>query len=120
MSKNTGRRGSLNGAISSDIKFAGNDNKVKMYEPKHRRKLVRVLTVVAYVFSVSLAAIILSLFYMFIYSPGKSSVLNGHDAANMYNDSFGSYEKEEPRALPLSESETQAPKLKEKIIGKFF
>ena len=62
-----------NMATESEIKFAGNDNKVKMYEPKHRRKLIRVLTVFAYIFSVSLAAIMLSLFYLFIYSPGKST-----------------------------------------------
>lgn len=54
-----------------DIKLAGSESKDKMYEPKHKKKLVRVLTVVAYVFSVSLAAITLSLFYIFIYNPDR-------------------------------------------------
>ena len=40
-----------------------------MYEPKHKKKLVRVLTVVAYVFSVSLAAIMLSVYYVLLWSP---------------------------------------------------
>ncbi|XP_046491258.1 uncharacterized protein [Neodiprion pinetum] len=56
-------------AAANEVKFAGEESKDKLYEPKHRQKLVRVLTVVAYVISVSLAAIILSLYYMFIWKP---------------------------------------------------
>ncbi|BES90727.1 Hypothetical protein NTJ_03535 [Nesidiocoris tenuis] len=40
-----------------------------MYEPKQNKKLIRVLTVMVYVFSVSLAAIILSLYYMVFWQP---------------------------------------------------
>nr|CAD7443939.1 unnamed protein product [Timema bartmani] len=55
---------------SSGVKLAGEDfNKDKMYEPKHTKRLVRVLTVVAYVFSVSLAAIMLSVYYVFLWNP---------------------------------------------------
>lgn len=71
MSKNSVSYGPQNGPVREDVKFAGNDSKDKMYEPKHKKKLVRVLTVVAYVFSVSLAAIMLSLFYVFIYNPSR-------------------------------------------------
>jgi hypothetical protein len=46
----------------------------KLYEPKKIRKLVRVLTVTAYVLSVSLAAIILSLYYLFLWDPKVPSV----------------------------------------------
>jgi len=61
--------------VKPDVKLAGvsasTDPRDKMYEPKNKKKLVRVLTVVAYVFFVSLAAITLSLFYIFIYNPEK-------------------------------------------------
>lgn len=50
------------------MKLAGDEAKDRMYEPKYKKKLVRVLTVVAYVFFVSLAAIMLSLYYMLIWN----------------------------------------------------
>jgi hypothetical protein len=43
--------------------------KDKLYEPKKKRKVIRVLTVVAYVLSVSMAAIMLSLYYVFLWDP---------------------------------------------------
>ncbi|PSN35522.1 hypothetical protein C0J52_23802 [Blattella germanica] len=55
--------------LPNGVKFAGEDSKDKMYEPKHTKKLVRVLTVVAYIFSVSLAAIMLSVYYVFLWNP---------------------------------------------------
>jgi hypothetical protein len=54
---------------ANEVKFAGEESKDKLYEPKHKQKLVRVLTVVAYIISVSLAAIVLSLYYMYIWDP---------------------------------------------------
>lgn len=54
---------------TNEIKFAGEESKDRLYEPKHKQKLVRVLTVVAYIISVSLAAIVLSLYYMYIWDP---------------------------------------------------
>jgi hypothetical protein len=69
----TGAGGSVRQHASSGlpngVKFAGEESKDKMYEPKHTKKLVRVLTVVAYVFSVSLAAIMLSVYYVFLWHP---------------------------------------------------
>lgn len=50
------------------VKLAGEEAKDRLYEPKHKKKLVRVLTVVAYVFFVSLAAIMLSLYYVFLWN----------------------------------------------------
>ncbi|XP_066149608.1 uncharacterized protein inaF-D [Euwallacea fornicatus] len=50
------------------VKFAGEEAKDRLYEPKHKKKLFRVLTVVAYVFFVSLAAIMLSLYYIFLWN----------------------------------------------------
>jgi hypothetical protein len=41
----------------------------KLYESKKIRKVVRVLTVLAYLLSVSLAAIILSMYYLFLWDP---------------------------------------------------
>lgn len=45
------------------------DDKDHLYEPKPNKKAIRILTVAAYVFCVSLAAIILSIFYVFIWDP---------------------------------------------------
>jgi len=61
--------------LAAEVRLAGVENKEKMYEPKHNRKLVRVLTVVAYVFSVSLAAIMLSLYYVFLWKPTSQQEL---------------------------------------------
>lgn len=49
------------------IKFAGDESKDRLYEPKQNKKMVRVVTVIIYVFSVSLAAIMLSLYYGFFW-----------------------------------------------------
>jgi len=46
----------------------------KLYESKKIRKVVRVLTVLAYLLSVSLAAIILSVYYLFLWDPKIPSV----------------------------------------------
>ena len=53
----------------NEIRFAGDERKDKLYEPKHKQKVVRVLTVVAYVIFVSMAAILLSLYYTFLWDP---------------------------------------------------
>jgi hypothetical protein len=55
--------------LPNGVKFAGEESKDKLYEPKHMKKIVRVLTVVAYVFTVSLAAIMLSVYYVFLWNP---------------------------------------------------
>lgn len=52
-----------------DIRFAGEQSRAKIYETKQNKKVVRLLTVLAYVFSVSLAAIVLSLYYVFLWNP---------------------------------------------------
>ncbi|GFS68668.1 uncharacterized protein NPIL_584131 [Nephila pilipes] len=57
-------------AADGDIRFAGETSRSKIYEEKKQnKKLVRLLTVLAYVFSVSLAAIVLSLYYVFLWNP---------------------------------------------------
>lgn len=66
-----GQGGSL---THNSVKLAGEEAKDKMYEPKQNKKLVRVLTVIVYVFSVSLAAIILSLYYVFFWTPKNNEV----------------------------------------------
>ncbi|CAH0550535.1 unnamed protein product [Brassicogethes aeneus] len=50
------------------VKLAGEEAKDKLYEPKHKKKVVRVLTVIAYIFFVSLAAIMLSMYYVFLWN----------------------------------------------------
>lgn len=65
----------MKASIDGNVKFAGEEAKDRLYEPKHKKKLVRVLTVVAYIFFVSLAAIMLSLYYVFLW--------NGNQKENM-------------------------------------
>ncbi|XP_053985514.1 uncharacterized protein LOC128879960 [Hylaeus volcanicus] len=60
----------------NEIRFAGDERKDKLYEPKHKQKLVRVLTVVAYVIFVSMGAILLSLYYTFLWDPKDVPVRN--------------------------------------------
>ena len=76
----------------NEIKFAGEESKDKLYEPKHKQKLIRVLTVVAYVISVSLAAIILSLYYAFIWDPKdrKLYIVKQHASLKAENASISS------------------------------
>ncbi|KAF5303617.1 hypothetical protein FQA39_LY09864 [Lamprigera yunnana] len=66
---------SKSSSTDGNVKFAGEEAKDRLYEPKHKKKVVRVLTVVAYIFFVSLAAIMLSLYYVFIW--------NGHQRESM-------------------------------------
>ncbi|CAG9860458.1 unnamed protein product [Phyllotreta striolata] len=54
--------------LDTAVKLAGEEAKDRLYEPKHKKKIVRVLTVVAYVFFVSLAAIMLSLYYVLFWN----------------------------------------------------
>lgn len=70
--------GPAQAASPAEVRFAGVDTKEKMYEPKQRKKLVRVLTVVAYLFFVSLAAAMLSLYYVFLWNPSPRD-LKGKD-----------------------------------------
>lgn len=47
--------------------ISGDVNKESIYEPKTKPKIIRVLTVLAYILSVSMAAILLSVYYVFVW-----------------------------------------------------
>jgi len=49
----------------------GEDN--DLYEPKQNKKIWRILTVLVYVFTVSFGAILLSLYYLFLWNPYKDA-----------------------------------------------
>ena len=53
----------------SPVRTPDDNHKDSRYEPKQNKKIVRLLTVIAYVISVSMAAIILSLYYVFLWDP---------------------------------------------------
>ncbi|XP_076365778.1 uncharacterized protein LOC143254490 [Tachypleus tridentatus] len=57
------------GGEKTGVKFANEQTRAKLYETKKNKKIVRLMTVMAYVFSVSLAAIVLSLYYVFLWDP---------------------------------------------------
>lgn len=46
----------------------------KLYEPKQNKKIVRIFTVILYMFSVSLGAILLSLYYVFLWKNPHTQV----------------------------------------------
>jgi hypothetical protein len=60
--------GSETQQMPNDMQYSS-ATKDKLYEPRKTRKVIRVLTVMAYVLSVSLAAIMLSLYYVFLWDP---------------------------------------------------
>lgn len=66
----------INYSTEEKIKLAKDDSVEKLYESKKNQRTVRVLTVCAYVFSVSLAAIILSAYYVFLWDPTDASAKN--------------------------------------------
>ena len=70
----------------NEVKLAGTESKDKLYEPKHKQKLIRVLTVIAYLISVSFAAIILSLYYAFIWDPQDHKHLNDKQSASLKSE----------------------------------
>ena len=56
----------------------------KLYEPKANKKLIRVLTVIAYCICVSLIAILLSLYYLFIWNPYNKVNQKQHQQQHMH------------------------------------
>ncbi|PBC26424.1 hypothetical protein APICC_01337 [Apis cerana cerana] len=90
----------------NEIRFAGDERKDKLYEPKHKQKLVRVLTVVAYVIFVSMAAILLSLYYTFLWDP-KDVVRK-----NMKSECFNIKSSTTPSVI----NETQVEKMTKSMI----
>lgn len=57
-------------------------------------KIVRILTVLAYMVAVSMAAILLSIYYTFIWNPYANMVPNSMDSINGSNDSESSWSLE--------------------------
>lgn len=88
-------------SVETNVKLAGDEAKDRLYEPKHKKKVVRVLTVVAYVFSVSLAAIMLSLYYIFIWNPQSRAAGARHasegEAKPRYNCPGTRTQQQQPR-----------------------
>jgi hypothetical protein len=64
----------INYSAEEKIKLAKGDSSEKLYEQKTNQRTVRVLTVVAYVLTVSMAAIILSAYYVFLWKPNDASI----------------------------------------------
>lgn len=50
-------------------------NSSSLYERKHNQKALKVLTVAAYILFVSMAAIILSFYYVFIWDPTSKPII---------------------------------------------
>jgi TRP-interacting helix len=63
----------INYSTEEKIKLAKDDSVEKLYESKKNQRTIRVLTVCAYVLTVSMVAIILSIFYVFFWTPRDRS-----------------------------------------------
>lgn len=59
------------GETAGPVKMPGDDNKDRL-GVENNTKIIRILTVIAYVCSVSMAAVMLSLYYVFIWDPSPS------------------------------------------------
>jgi TRP-interacting helix len=59
----------INYSAEEKIKLAKDDSVEKLYESKKNQRTVRVLTVCAYVLTVSMVAIILSVYFVFFWKP---------------------------------------------------
>lgn len=92
----------------NEIRFAGDERKDKLYEPKHKQKVVRVLTVVAYVIFVSMAAILLSLYYTFIWDPKDIRMRMKPECANIKLPNF--------HTTPSIMNETQTENMTTKLL----
>ena len=81
-------RGTGNSASAKGPTYTGDKNKTKM-AAKTNKKWLRLATVLAYVLSVSLAAIVLAIYYSLMWNPNtrsspattSSSALNGYTAS---------------------------------------
>lgn len=67
------------------------DEKDNLYEPKPNKKAIRILTVAAYVLCVSLAAIILSLYYMIFWENGTIKNINNNGTVKSIIGCVGEY-----------------------------
>ncbi|KAK2589164.1 hypothetical protein KPH14_001982 [Odynerus spinipes] len=94
-------------AHANEIRFAGEERKDKLYEPKHKKKLVRVLTVVAYIIFVSMAAILLSLYYTFLWDPKDQAIRT----MRMHKPDCASLKSFDSLTIPPISNETQIEKV---------
>lgn len=72
----------LNYTAEEKIKLAKDNSAEKLYESKKNQRTMRVLTVLAYILTVSLAAIVLSAYYIFLWRPA-SHTYNAAPARNV-------------------------------------
>lgn len=70
----------INYSTEEKIKLAKDDSVEKLYESKKNQRTVRVLTVLAYVLTVSMAAIILSTYYVFFWNPKNVNLIANSQA----------------------------------------
>ncbi|XP_047096924.1 putative transmembrane protein INAFM1 [Schistocerca piceifrons] len=80
----SGGEGSASGGGGGGAGGAPGNKDSKLYEKPSggKKKLLRLLTVLAYVMSVSMAAIMLSLYYVFLWDPHGTGPRYGHLAAD--------------------------------------
>ncbi|KAJ3637811.1 hypothetical protein MTP99_001238 [Tenebrio molitor] len=64
----------------------GNPKDNALFEPKPKPKVIRVLTVLAYILSVSMAAILLSIYYIFMWNEQKTYTAPHNEVAPSASD----------------------------------
>ncbi|KAF5308170.1 hypothetical protein FQR65_LT06350 [Abscondita terminalis] len=77
-----------------------NNNKSAFYERKRQSKPIRVLTVLAYVLSVSLAAIILSAYYVFMWEGKPSLAYHSCAPADLENETENKINDNHSKIIP--------------------
>ncbi|CAG0880647.1 unnamed protein product [Darwinula stevensoni] len=78
------------GGENDVVRFAADTARhSKIYGAARNKKVIRVLTVVGYVISVSLAGVMLSLYYTFIWEPGSTATALPHPLVQPEHDDYG-------------------------------
>lgn len=73
-------------SLEEKIKLPPTETISRCYQPQGNRKVIRILTVTVYVLCVSLAAIMLSLYYIFIWDPTiRPFVSKGNNCGKQIN-----------------------------------
>jgi len=90
----------------------------KLYEPKQNKKIVRIFTVILYMFSVSLGAILLSLYYVFLWkNPHTQAVMKMDNSSLVIEPSFSTELISTERVQDNENPRSNVPKLPKSDIA---
>jgi hypothetical protein len=81
----------INYTTEEKIKLAKDDSVEKLYQSKKNQRTVRVMTVMAYILTVSLAGLVLSCYYVFFWNSKSAKMHSGYQNMLAARANCGSY-----------------------------